>query len=203
MILSYNSLLKVVQNGIISAPVSQVKDYIEEYDPVRDIEYQVNGASIDVRLSPELMVEDCTASYDRVLDPLEPFNPDRPHPSFLKHTILPHGYVLAAKEFVLGATVEQFKLPNTLAAEFKLKSSLARYGLSHCLATWANPGWSGVLILELYNVRRLWSILLRSNMLIGQMIFHEVEEVPDHVSYRTKGRYNEDLTVTASRGVAS
>ena len=79
-----------------------------------------------------------------------------------------HYYDLAPGQFCLAATAETFYLPDNIAAEFKLKSSLARAGLNHALAGFADPGWTGsVLTLELTNTLRWHSLRLRPGMKAG------------------------------------
>ena len=111
-------------------------------------------------------------------------------------------FMLMPGQFILASTNETFNLPNTIAAEYKLKSSLARSGLQHMLAGWCDPGWSGSrLTLELKNVTQSHILVLRAGMKIGQMVFFECEPVPQDQSYAVKGQYNNQTTVTASKGV--
>lgn len=79
-------------------------------------------------------------------------------------------------------------MPNDLAAEFRLKSSLARAGLDAALAMWCDPGWHGsVLTLELTNALKMHSLRFRPGLKIGQMVFHRGAPVPAHASYAVKG----------------
>lgn len=114
-----------------------------------------------------------------------------------------HGYYdLAPGQFCLGATQEVFNLPNDLVAEVKLRSSVARAGLNHSLAGWADPGFNGsVLTLELFNNLKYHWLRLRPGMKIAQVIFMRGEAVPDYASYSTRGRYNKDMSATPSKGV--
>jgi len=105
-------------------------------------------------------------------------------------------------EFCLAESREVFNLPNNIAAEYKLKSSMARNGLNHLLAGWCDPGWYGsTLTLELHNVTQYHTIKLQPGMKIGQMVFYEVEPVPEEKSYKTKGQYNNQKGAQESKGV--
>lgn len=177
MILSYNELHELVEDNVISADHSQI-----------------NGTSIDVCLGDEIMIEDISGG---VIDPSikQPLN-------MISIKMRDEGYILSPGEVVLACTKEIFNLPNNLSCEFKLKSSIARVFINNMLATWCDPCWSNsVLTLELKNDTRYHSILIKPNMKIGQMIFFESKPVPHEKSYAVNGRYNNTVSVTASKGV--
>ena len=177
MLLSYNKLVGLVDQGVIDAAPENI-----------------NGASIDITLSNQIMVED--NKHQHIIDLgnkqapcMWPVSIDEP-------------FMLFPGQFILASTNETFNLPNTIAAEYKLKSSLARSGLQHMLAGWCDPGWSGSrLTLELKNVTQSHILVLRAGMKIGQMLFFECEPVTQDQSYAVKGQYNNQTTVTASKGV--
>lgn len=179
MLLSYHELHELIESGVIDA------------DPEN-----VNGASIDLTLSDLILVE--------VQQPIHYFISlkEKQSPIMEEIKISDDGFPLMPGEFILASTQETFNLPNNIAAEFKLKSSVARAGLNHCLAGFADPGWNNSrLTLELKNELRNHVLLLKTGMKIGQMIFYRVHPVPEQHSYAVKGRYNNTTTVTASKGV--
>ena len=154
---------------------------VEGFDP--DL---INPASLDVRLGDTLLIESAQ-SRELVQYPLHRHSETDP-------------YEMRPAQFLLAPTQEKFNIPDTIAAEFRLKSSRAREGLDQALAVWADPGWRGsVLTLELRNNRQLWPQLLWPGMKIGQMVFHRMSDLPAR-SYALTGRYNGDLSVMASRG---
>lgn len=156
----------------------------------------VNAASIDVTLGDTILVEN-TTMYPSPVDLAAKETPEMD-----THLIPASGFSLAPGEFALVNTVEKFYLPNNLAAEYKLKSSLARAGLDHALAGWCDPGWNGsVLTLEIRNTLQNHTLILKPGMKIGQVVFWEGEEVPEHASYAVKGQYNGDETVRESKGL--
>ena len=60
--------------------------------------------------------------------------------------------------------------------------------------------WHGsVLTLELKNNTQNHILTIEKDMKIGQLIFYRHEPVPDKVSYKSVGRYNETETVTAGK----
>ena len=146
----------------------------------------LNPASLDVRLGHTLLVESAE-SCEMVRYPLHQH-----------HELNP--YLFVPGQLALAPTMETFNLPDTIAAQFMLKSSRAREGLEHLLAGYCDPGWSGsVLTMELHNSRQLHPIPLWPGMKIGQMVFHRMAAPPLR-SYRETGRYNGDSTVQGSRG---
>jgi dCTP deaminase len=146
----------------------------------------LNPASIDVLLGSNLMIE-AEGSDQLVMISIAETTAENP-------------YLMEPGEFLLGQTIEIFNLPDSVAAEFRLKSSRAREGLDQALAVWADPGWHGsVLTVELRNNRRLHRIPLWNGMKIGQMVFHRMSTLPQQ-SYAITGNYNLDLTVQASKG---
>jgi dCTP deaminase len=148
----------------------------------------VNPASLDVRLGRHIMLESAT-SPDMVLYDLERAGYSEAQP-----------FPLRPGQFILAETVETFHLPDTIAAQFMLKSSRARSGLEHLMAGYCDPGWHGSkLTMELHNSRQLHPVLLWPGMKIGQMVFHRMSQQP-LMSYAVTGRYNGDATVQGSRG---
>lgn len=172
MLLSYNELIELVDAGVIT----NVKP---EY---------VNAASIDITLGAKVLCEDL-ATYNIAFlgerDKLVTYEQD-----------CSAGITLAPGSFILAQSEQVFNLPNNISAEYKLKSSMARIGINHCLAGWCDAGWHGsVLTLELMNVTRNHDIVLRKGDLIGQMVFFKHAPVPADKSYAARGRYNNDKEV--------
>ena len=110
-------------------------------------------------------------------------------------------FLLMPGEFVLAHTLEKFNVPDDVAANFALKSSLARAGFEHLLAGFIDPGFSNsVLTLELKNARKMHPVPLWPGMRIGQVVWHRMTSSPN-VSYRYSGRYNGDSKVTGCKGL--
>ena len=157
----------------------------------------INGASIDVRLGEGFLIENA---------------PTRNHTCDLANKVGPEmierpiqecgGVILPPGGVVLAHTMEFFDLPDNIAIEFKLKSSIARGFLGHMLAGWGDPGWHGSqLTLELKNELRHHNHLLRPGMKIGQVVFWEGEPVPASASYSARGRYNNTEGAVMGKGV--
>lgn len=144
----------------------------------------LNPASIDVLLGDHLMVE---LPEDPQLQRISIADCSKESP-----------YMLQPHQFVLAETQETFRLPDSISAQFVLKSSRAREGYENLLAGWCDPGWHGSkLTLELVNARKFHPIPLYPNLKIGQMVFFKMSNIPIH-SYAITGRYNEHNTVMSS-----
>jgi dCTP deaminase len=162
---------------------------------------QINAASIDIRLGDSVLVEDPTRSrpVDLATKQTPNFLPAQPSVIDGDHRA---GWLLWPGQFALANTMETFFLPDDLAFEYKLKSSLARAGLEHSLAGWADPGFNNAtLTLELRNVLTHHPLVLSPGMRIGQLVFWRGEAVPADRSYRVTGRYNNQTVATESKGV--
>jgi dCTP deaminase len=145
----------------------------------------VNPASLDVRLGDALLIESAQA-VQLVPYPLHQHNEAEP-------------YWLQPGQFVLSCTQEVFHLPDTIAAQFMLKSSRGREGFQHMLAGYVDPGFRGSLTLELHNSRQLHAIAMWPGMRIGQLVLKPLGSTPLR-SYAETGRYHGDLTVQESKG---
>ena len=178
-LISYNGLVKLVEQGVIDAPMENI-----------------NGASIDITLDDIIMMENVPGAYG-------PVNLKEKETICMGECNIAHRTItLPPGEFILASSRETFNLTNNIAAEYKLKSSLARSGLQHLLAGWADPSWNNSkLTLELKNVTRSHHLQLEPGMKIGQMVFWECEPVPEEHGYASKGQYNNQKSVTASKGV--
>lgn len=173
MLLSHSQIKALVNRGVVEHAKEEA----------------INAASLDVHLGPLILVEPIMGV---VLDYAA-----RDKPNW--HTVdLRNGpYILKPGEFILAQTMEVFNLPNNISAEYKLKSSMARIGLEHMNAGWCDAGWHGsVLTLEFKNMSRVNSIFLRPGDAVGQLVFFQHEPVEDSASYATRGRYNQDKTVS-------
>ena len=172
-LLSYIQLTELVESGVIS---------LNDYD-------QINGASIDLTLGNEILVEQ---NSDRIIS-----LKDRTPLPMSRIDITDGHYDMQPGEAILAHTNEVFNLPNDVSGLYVLKSSMARIFLNHCNAGFADAGWHGsTLTLELINQTRFHRIRLDHNVRIGQMLFFKHKDVPDDRSYAARGRYNKDKSVT-------
>ncbi len=199
-LVSHDGLVKLVEAGVITAELEDI-----------------NSASIDLTLGDEIMVErshNIDPSYVGQPTGLSIVDISKKETLDMKKiTITEDGYVINPGEFILATTANIFNLPdgtniNTMgnglgySGEYKLKSSMARVGLEHLNAGWADAGWHGSqLTLELKNMSQFHSLIIRAGMKIGQFVVFEHEAIPADKSYASVGRYNGQDGVTAGKGV--
>ena len=180
MMLSYTELCGLVDDGVIDANPALI-----------------NGASIDVRLGQTLLLEQ-RRTDNAVIDLSR-----REAMATQRFEMDATGYKIPPGQFLLAETIETFNLPDDIAAFFLLKSSMARAGLEHSQAGFADPGWHGsVLTMELKNLTQHYYLHLRPGMRIGQIVFFRVQPVPAERSYAALGAYNGLSSVAATRVMA-
>ena len=104
-------------------------------------------------------------------------------------------------EVLLASTYEVVALPDDIVARLEGKSSLARLGLQvHATAGFVDPGWRGVLTLELSNVTK-FPILIYPGMKVVQISFMRMTspvETP-YGSARLHSKYQGERGPMASR----
>lgn len=181
-LLTYSNLVELWDEGCLK--------YTDGSEPSID---HINGASIDITLGTTFKFE---AACDHTIDFKET------QIEVVAFTGITTPITLNPGEFVLVETAEIFNLPDDIACEFKLKSSLARCGLNHLLAGWGDPSWYGsTMTLELVNTLRHQHMLLTPGMKIGQIVFWRGDAVPEHALYRNRGQYNNQSGAQESKGV--
>ncbi|MEZ5382626.1 MAG: dCTP deaminase [Microthrixaceae bacterium] len=162
-------------SGLVSVPViladASIRELIESgrlgldpYDP--DL---VQPASVDVRLGTEFRV-----MRNSRLTHIDPATVDD---ALMEAVEVPEGepFVLHPGEFALGHTLESMRLPDDVVGIVNGKSSLGRLGIQvHATAGFVDPGFQGVIVLELSNVATL-PILLRPGMKVAQMVFQSLD----------------------------
>ncbi len=168
MLLTYTELVELVENGVV-----------ENVDPKN-----IGPASIDIRLGDEVLIED--TGHTGIIDLSK-----RQAPAMRPLAYHDDHWRLWPGMFALASTIERFNLPDNIAFEYKLTSSLARAGLNHALAGWADPGFhDATLTLELKNQLQFNYIKLVPGMIIGQLVFWRGAPVPSERSYAARGSYN-------------
>ena len=138
--------------------------------------YKIGPASADVRIGSNMVLEN---GY--VINLARTYSEERP-------------YWLAPGQFVLLDMYEETYVPLDLTAEFKLKSTRAREGYNHALAGFIDPGWKGILTLEIKNNNVQKSLPLYPRMPIGQLIYFQTIGATEYV-----GRYQGTTMVAEAR----
>lgn len=143
MIYPDQDIVKLLLEGIIAI------------DPLEDPDTQIQPASVDLRLGPEVFLP-ASQEFNRA-----------------KHVDITSGrFDIRPGEFLLGTTIERVRLPAGIAARVEGRSSLGRLGLLvHVSAGFIDPGFDGQITLELANLSTR-PIRLTQGMRICQVVFH-------------------------------
>lgn len=152
MLLPDHEILTAVESGRVG---------IDPWDPSL-----VQPASLDVRLGEEFRARICDPATLEITNGASKVlvrrSEDRVHRGPID---------LLPGQFVLAHTLETITLPADIAARVEGKSSLARLGLlTHATAGFADPGFSGQITLELFNLSQE-NIPLVPGQPIGQLCF--------------------------------
>ena len=134
--------------------------------------YKIGAASADVRVGNGLILENGHKIIS--FSCMSEFTP----------------YALAPGQFVLVDMLEHVTLPNDVSAMFTLKSTRAREGYQHAVAGWVDPGWNGILTMEIKNNNEFASLPLYPGLPIGQLIFMATIDGGQY-----EGRYQNSSTV--------
>lgn len=121
--------------------------------PLVDPDQQIDHASVDLRLGPDLIVTRRTtglalydpARADDIADEL------RDYQSYVRRP-LGTAFYLHPGEFAIARTLEYIRLPADIGAQALGRSSWGRLGLIIATATLVQPCFAGTITLELSNV---------------------------------------------------
>jgi dCTP deaminase len=132
-------------------------------------ERQLGDASVDVRLANQFIV-----FRSHTLPAFDPYENHRSTSlkKLQERQVLDYGepFILHPGVLALGATFEYISMPNDLECQVEGRSSWARLGLQIATATTIEPGFQGVVTLELSNVGTI-PLVLRAGVRIAQLVF--------------------------------
>jgi dCTP deaminase len=147
---------------------------------------QVGEASIDVRLGNQFIV-----FRSHRFGIFEPFGKSWFEPRKIqeRHVVrFGERFVLHPGVLILGCTFEYVSMPNRLECQVEGRASWARLGLQVATASSVEPGFKGVITLELSNVGTI-PLTLMPGIRIAQLVFRSTDKpVPDAYSGERKYR---------------
>jgi len=164
MILSDGDIKKRLQNKSITI------------DPVPDLDTALGSCSLDLKLGNKFRVFE----YSKV-----PYiNPNSINSTEITKEINVENknpFILHPGDFVLATTLEKVNLPDDLVGRLEGRSSLGRLGIVvHSTASLVDPGFSGVIVMELGNMGRV-PVALYPGMRVCAITFEKLTtkaEVP-------------------------
>jgi dCTP deaminase len=158
-----------------------LKDKRVIINPSPDFDTQLGACSIDLRLGDTFRVfEHSRIPY---IDPKKTILST----NLMKEIVIAKGesFILQPGEFVLASTIEHLTLPDDLLARLEGRSSLGRIGIVvHSTASVFEPGWRGVIVMELGNLGRM-PVALYPGMRVCALTFEELSS-PALVPYYKK-----------------
>lgn len=150
-------------------------------DPPIDEAVQLGSCSIDLRLGRKFAV--FNYSKHAYIDPY-----DKKGVGAVMEEMEVKGkdpFILQPGDFVLATSIERITIPDDLLARLEGRSSLGRLGVVvHSTASVFEPGWTGVVVMELGNMGRM-PVALYPGMRICALSFEELTS-PVEVPYSKK-----------------
>lgn len=147
---------------------------------------QIGEASVDVRLGNQFIVfKTHRFGIFQAFGPSSTFQPRR----IQERQVIPFGgrLMLHPGVLVLSCTFEYVSIPGCLECQVEGRSSWARLGLQVATANSIEPGFKGVITLELSNVATV-PLELMPGIRIAQLVFRKVEPVVEN-PYSGKRKY--------------
>jgi len=142
-------------------------------DPLLDKERQIGNSTIDIRLGTVFLF--FRKEFLPFIDPSSSVGASAEQYYFKK----PGEYiVIHPNDFVLGTSLEYISLPNNILACVEGRSSWGRLGLLIATATTINPGYKGMITLELINAGTT-PIHLYPGVRIAQLVMHYLRNEKD------------------------
>jgi len=160
---------------------SMIEPFVEELVSSGVISYGLSSYGYDFRLSDEFLVP---------LRGKKPFDPKSETTAFrfkrAKRMIIGPGW------YVLGKSLEYFRIPKNVIGICVGKSTYARSGIMVNI-TPLEPGWEGYITVAISNLSQR-KVILHAGEGIAQVLFFEGEE--PFVSYADrKGKYHESKEI--------
>jgi len=153
---------------------------------VRDgvISYGVSSYGYDIRVADEFKI--FTNVFSAVVDPKQ-FDP---------HSMVDYKgdvCIIPPNSFVLGRSIEYFKIPRKVLTVCLGKSTMARCGLIVNVTPF-EPEWEGYVTLEISNTTPL-PAKIYSNEGIAQVLFFEADEECEMSYADKKGKYQSQQSI--------
>ena len=177
----------VTEHGMI-APYRS--DLIREKKGKKIISYGQSSYGYDIRLANSFLV---------VRSSLTEIDPKNMKVSDFDEVAVVVGepYIIAPRNYVLGMSVEYFKIPSFIIGQCLGKSTYARCGII-INVTPLEPGWHGRLTLEISN-NSSFPALVYPDEGIAQIVFHKPEHRTQTDYAKRGGKYQAQTEVTPAR----
>ncbi len=179
VVLCYYLLQMVLSDRDIKKALHEKRIII---DPKPNLEEQLGSCSIDLRLGNIFKI------FEHSKFPFVDVRESEAALLITKEVRVDDGdsIILKPQDFVLAVTKEHLSLPDDLLARLEGKSSLGRLGIVvHSTASIFDPGWRGVVVLELGNLGKI-PVKLRPGMKICALTFETLSSKAETPYYKKK-----------------
>ncbi len=148
----------------------------------------------DLRLDPkELFI--FHNAHGAIIDPANP-NEDM-YVKQKPHGLPPLYFIIPPNSFALGQSLEYLRIPRSMWADCRGKSTYARCGII-INVTPCEPEWEGRLTIEISNTAPLPAKIYAAQG-IAKLLFNLGSQVCDHSYPELSGRYQDQLEITLPR----
>ena len=143
--------------------------------PLLDPDEQIGPGTVDLRLGTEFL--EFNRSGQGILDVLRGDEATIRNSAYERRTVVPLGEGLALHpgQFILGSTLEFLSMPADIIGQVVSRSSWGRLGLLVATAVVVQPGFKGILTLELVNTGGV-PIILRPGSRVAQIQLWKASE---------------------------
>lgn len=147
--------------------------------PMLDKDRQLGPATVDIRLGTEFVEQ--RSRLDPAIDPVRSISLQAREARERLPVTVPLGQsvVLHPGHFLLGCTLEFVRLPPDVGGQVLSRSSWGRVGLTVATAVALQPGWTGVVTLQLVNLGTV-PILLHPGLRVAQLMMWRAAQPTSH-----------------------
>lgn len=174
-----------------------IKNFELKIIPIINLKEQLGATSLDIRLgtSFQLFYQNKYGIVD--FSDSKSFHNAEQHSNLIDLDFM-ECITISPGQFVLAHTMEYIKLPETISAEIEGRSSFARLGIEiHMTAGYIDPGFEGVVTLEIYNAGSS-SVKLYPGIRIGQLKFISINDPLKPYNKKNNAKYKTMLAHNSS-----
>ena len=157
----------LIREMALDPKYQMITPFSERVSDEKTISYGLQPAGYDARLDPDIQVIDWARTAGEILDPLD-LNTDMYFPGLANPF-----FVLPPNGFIVGKTVERFKVPRGYVVRGASKTIYSSVGVNFDVAS-IHPGWEGHLKLHISNTTKV-PVKIYGGMGIVYLEFHEID----------------------------
>ncbi len=172
-------------------PRPLISPFSEAVNTLNTLSYGLNHAGYDIRLANEIKV---FISTGEIVNPKKFKDSDYCNRVFANKSS-DDFFIIPANSFILGRSVEYFRLPDDIKGRCVGKSTYARCGIVTPL-TPLEPGWEGYLTIEIANNTPCPAVVFVGEG-ICQVEFEKLHQRPE-TTYAGK-KYNKQVGIVPAR----